>query len=68
MDLILRGGRVIDPASGLDATCDASRRRTRPMKIRSTMAVSRSRIMRRLTSAAGGVVHEALLNTGVWSR
>ena len=22
MDLILRGGRVIDPASGLDATCD----------------------------------------------
>ncbi len=22
MDLILRGGRVIDPASSLDATCD----------------------------------------------
>jgi len=22
MDLILRGGRVIDPASGVDATCD----------------------------------------------
>ena len=24
MDLILRGGRVIDPANGLDATCDVS--------------------------------------------
>jgi predicted amidohydrolase len=24
MDLILRGGRVIDPASGLDATCDVA--------------------------------------------
>ena len=24
MDLILRGGRVIDPANGLDATCDVA--------------------------------------------
>ena len=55
MDLILRGGRVIDPAGGLDATCDvgfangrvAARRATDRRERRRRSATSRARSSRR---------------------